>query len=138
MSVVEYIVLYLIAFTVFMAIDLLWLGVIAKERYRKEMKRFMVKKFKPARALTFYAIYIIGLLVMVLVPAINEESLGIAMFRGTAFGFFTYATYDLTNWAVIEKWPTPITFIDLAWGTFLGFSVSTISYSVYISIFTNV
>ncbi len=73
--------------------------------------------------------------IMALVPAVNEQSLGIAMFRGTAFGFFTYATYDLTNWAVVKDWPTRISFEDMAWGTFLGFSVSVISYNVYAAIF---
>ena len=129
------ITLYIIALAVFLVIDLLWLGVIAKERYRKALKKFMVKKFKPERALAFYAIYIVGMLIMVLVPAVNEDSLGIAMFRGTAYGFFTYATYGMTNWAVVEKWPTKVTFEDIAWGTFLGFSVATISFNIYTAIF---
>ena len=135
MSFGELVSLYLIAFTVFLVIDMLWLGVIAKERYRKALKKFMVKEFNITRVLVFYSVYIVGLLMMVLVPAVNEESLGIAMFRGATFGFFTYATYGLTNWSVVEKWPTRITFEDIAWGTFLGFAVSTLSYNLYISVF---
>ena len=131
----ELVALYLMTLFVFLTIDLLWLGVIAKERYRKALKRFMVKEYRPFRVLAFYAIYVVGLLVMVLVQAVNDDSLGIAMFRGAAFGFFTYATYGLTNWAVVEKWPTRITFDDIAWGTFLGFAVSTISFNVYVSVF---
>lgn len=125
----------MVALSVFLIIDLLWLGVIAKERYNKALKKFMVKKFVPHRALLFYCVYIVGLMVMALVPAINEESLGIAMLRGTAFGFFTYATYGLTNWAVVKDWPTRITFEDIAWGTFLGFVVSSISYNIYAVLF---
>ena len=81
----ELVALYLMTLFVFLTIDLLWLGVIAKERYRKALKRFMVKEYRPFRVLAFYAIYVVGLLVMVLVPAVNDDSLGIAMFRGAAF-----------------------------------------------------
>ena len=135
MSFAQEIVLYLIALVTFLVIDLTWLGIVAKERYRKALKKFMVKKFDAKRAFSFYLIYVLGILVMAVIPAINADSLGIALFRGAAFGFFTYATYGLTNWAVVEKWPTRVTFEDIAWGTFLGTAVSVISYNVYVGIY---
>lgn len=136
MTLFEEVYLFLIALLVFLIIDLTWLGYIAKERYNKALKKFLPKKFDLRKAFLFYVVYIVGLLVMALVPAINHDSLGIAMFRGMGFGFFTYATYGLTNWSTVDKWPTAITFQDIAWGTFLGWAVSTISYSAYIGIFT--
>lgn len=135
MSIWNEIALYAITLVLFIIIDILWLGVIAQKRYAKALKKFMAKEPNMVRASIFYAVYIVGILVMVLVPAVNDESLGIAMFRGAAFGFFTYATYGLTNWAVVEKWPTRITFEDIAWGSFLGFCVSTLSFNVYMAIF---
>jgi uncharacterized membrane protein len=57
------------------------------------------------------------------------------MLYGAMFGFITYATYDLTNLATLKNWPIQITIIDLMWGTFLGFSVSTLSYLVFNLIF---
>ena len=63
--------------------------------------------------------------------AISEESLGIAMGRGLAFGLFTYATYDLTNLATLKAWPVKIVLVDIVWGSFLAWAVATISYSLY-------
>ena len=136
MTLFEEASLFLITLLVFLVIDLAWLGYIAKERYAKALKKFLPKKFDLRKAIVFYVVYVVGLLVMVLVPAINHDSLGIAMLRGLGYGFFTYATYGLTNWSTINKWPTAITFQDIAWGTFLAWSVSTISYSVYVGIFS--
>ena len=135
MSVGQTIALYVIALLVFLVIDLVWLGVIAKERYRKALKKFLVKTYDPKRAFTFYMVYIVGLLIMAVIPAINQDSLGVAMARGLGYGFFTYATYGLTNWAVVKDWPTRITFEDIAWGTFLGFMVATVSFNIYTAIF---
>lgn len=136
MTFMENVALFIIALTVFLVVDLTWLGIIAKDRYNKALKKWLPKKFDLRKAFVFYAVYIVGMLVLVLVPAINEDSLGIAMFRGLAYGFFTYATYGLTNWSTIDKWPTKITFQDIAWGTFLGWVVSTVSYSMFVAIFS--
>lgn len=135
MTFFETVALYLITLSAFLVIDLVWLGVIARDFYNRELKKFLPKKFDMRRAFLFYGVYIVGVLVMVLIPAVNQDSLGIAMFRGLAFGFFTYATYGLTNWSTIAGWPTRLTFQDIAWGTFLGWAVSTISYSAYVGIF---
>ena len=135
MGVGELVTLFIVTMIIFLVIDIAWIGFIAKEHYDKALKKFIRKDPPPVRAAIFYCIFILGLLVMVLVPAINEESLGIAMFRGAAFGFFTYATYGLTNWTLIKNWPTRITLEDIAWGTFLSFAVSTIAYNIHIALF---
>ncbi len=136
MTLFQLVCLYLQTLVIFLAIDLTWLGAIAKDRYNKALKQFLPKKFDLRKAFSFYLVYVVGLLVMVIVPAINADSLGIAMLRGAGFGFFTYATYDLTNWSTIKNWPTAITFQDIAWGAFLGWSVSTMSYSIFMGIFS--
>ena len=127
--------LYLISFVVFFAVDLLWLGIIAKKLYQKEIGHLLKTDVNWIAAVVFYLLFIGGLVVFVLMPAVDAGSLSKAILLGALFGFITYATYDLTNLATMKDWPLKITFIDLAWGTILGTSTSTITYLLYNLIF---
>jgi len=127
--------LYLIAFIVFFAVDLFWLAIIAKKLYQRELGHLMRTDVNWVAALLFYFLFIGGLIVFVLIPAVDAGSVEQAIYLGALFGFITYATYDLTNLATLKNWPIKITFIDLAWGTFLGTSTSTITYLLYNLIF---
>jgi uncharacterized membrane protein len=69
-------------------------------------------------------------MIFAILPALQTSSLNDAMLYGALYGFITYATYDLTNLATLEKWPVKVTIIDIIWGTFLGFSVSTLTYLI--------
>jgi len=135
MTITQEITLFVVTLVIFSLIDLMWVGFVAEKRYKKALKKFMTKEFKLPRIALYYVIYVLGLLVMVLVPAVNADSLGVAVFRGAAFGFFTYAFHNLANWSSIERWPTRVTFEDIAWGSFLGFASSTLAYNFYISVF---
>ena len=112
MSNVEALWLFLLTLGVFSIFDLVWLGVIAKDFYHKQIGRFMKEMKLPRIALT-YLVIALGLAFFAVIPAVNEESLGIAMGRGLAFGFFSYAIYDLTNWTTIDKWPTKLVVVDI-------------------------
>jgi uncharacterized membrane protein len=79
-------------------------------------------------AILFYLIFLVGLLIFVLIPALEGESLRHALIFGALFGFFTYATYDLTNWATLRDWPTLISLVDMTWGTVLTMAVSGVTY----------
>lgn len=127
--------LYLISFVIFFAIDLFWLGIVAKKLYQAEIGHLLKTDVNWVAAVLFYLLFIGGLVVFVLMPAINSGNILQAILLGAFFGFITYATYDLTNLATMKDWPLKITIIDLAWGTFLGLSTSTISYFVYNLIF---
>lgn len=131
MSVSDYVILYLITAIVFSAVDLVWLGKVAPKIYQKYIGHLMAKKPNKPAALVFYSSFIVGLLIFVLVPAVNDESLLRAALFGALYGLFTYATFDLTSQAVFKKWPTTITVIDMAWGTFLSATVCTISYAIF-------
>ena len=122
--------IYLVTLAVFFSIDIVWLAVIAKDLYRKEIGFIMKKNPDWTAAILFYLIFIFGLVYFVINPAMEKDSLTMALFTGMLFGFITYATYDLTNLATLENWPLKITIIDLIWGTVLGGSVSAISFSV--------
>jgi uncharacterized membrane protein len=120
--------LYLIAFVVFFAIDMVWLGLIAKNLYSRHLGFIMAPQVKWVAAIVFYLLFIVGLVFFVIQPAIVKDSLTYAVFAGLLFGLITYATYDLTNLATLNNWPITITIIDLAWGSFLGMAVSTITF----------
>lgn len=122
--------LYLIALTVFFAIDMLWLGIVAKNFYAKQIGHLMKKDINWAAAIIFYMIFIFGLVVFVITPAMEKSSWAHAFIFGALFGFVCYATYDLTNLAVAKDWPIMVTIVDLLWGAILSALVSTITYFI--------
>lgn len=127
--------LYVIAFIVFFVIDLIWLGIVAKNLYQKQIGHLLKTDVNWIAAMVFYALFVAALVIFVLMPAVDKGTLSHAILYGALFGFITYATYDLTNLATLKDWPLSITLIDLAWGTFLGLSTSTVSYLIYNLIF---
>jgi uncharacterized membrane protein len=121
---------YGVAFITFFTIDLLWLGVFAKNVYKKYLGYIMSSNPNWLAAISFYLLYIVGIVFFVINPAIEKKSWRYALFAGMLFGFMTYATYDLTNLATLKDWPITITIIDLIWGSTLCGSVSLITYNV--------
>lgn len=120
--------LYGIAFVVFLVVDLIWLSVVAKDLYQKELGFILAKSPNWYAAIVFYLLYLIGLVYFVIYPAVVAKDWTLALRNGVFFGFITYATYDLTNLATLDKWPLKITIIDLIWGSFLGGTISTLTY----------
>lgn len=123
-----YLKLYSIAFVVFLVIDLIWLGLIAKNIYAKYLGSFMAPKVNWIAAIIFYLLFIVGLVFFVIEPAVVKDSWSYALLVGMLFGLITYATYDLTNLATLKDWPLTITIIDLIWGSSLGGLVSMITF----------
>lgn len=123
-----FIKLYLIALPVFLFLDAIWLGVIAKDYYAREIGFLMKTDINWMAAIVFYLLFLVGLVVFVIQPSIMSESWKQALFLGALFGLVTYATYDLTNLATIKNWPFLMTLIDLMWGAFLAASVSIITF----------
>lgn len=122
--------LYLIALPVFLAIDMVWLTVIAKNFYAKQIGFLLAKNPNLPAALVFYLLFIAGLVFFVITPSLDKRLWTHALLAGAFFGLVTYATYDLTNLASIKNWPVLVTVVDLIWGMFLSASVSVISYFI--------
>ena len=122
---------YFIAAVVFLALDLVWLGVVAQGLYEHLLGDLLADSPNAVAAFVFYAIFVAGLVYFVIAPAVEEQSARAAVVRGAAFGFVTYATWDLTSLAVIEGFPVGIVPIDLAWGTFLAATVSLATYHLW-------
>ncbi len=126
----QYIFLYLLTTVSFFIIDMFWLGLIAKDLYAKQMGSLMTPTINWAAAIMFYLLYIVGILVFAVLPAHEKQSVLSAIFLGGFFGMVAYATYNLTNLAVIKNWPLTLTFIDITWGTFLTASLATSGYFI--------
>jgi len=121
--------LYLLTLPVFFAIDMLWLGLIAKNIYQEQLGHYLKTNPNWPAAIIFYLIYIIGIIIFAVLPNINKEPPKAAIF-GALFGFFAYATYDLTNYSTIKNWPLGIVIIDIIWGTILTSTVALVSYFI--------
>ncbi|MDD3129339.1 MAG: DUF2177 family protein [Candidatus Izemoplasmatales bacterium] len=122
--------LYIIAFVAFLAVDAIWLGLVAPKFYKSQIGGLMAEKPNFIAAGVFYVLFIAGLVYFIL-TGVEEKELGKVLLTGAIFGFMTYATYDLTNLATLKDWPITVTIVDLIWGTFLSTSVTLISYLVY-------
>lgn len=121
---------YLLALPVFFAIDMVWLGLVAKTFYSDHIGFLMTKDVKWAAALIFYGLFIAGLVFFVITPALEKKSWTHALYTGIFFGLVTYATYDLTNLATLKQWPMIVTIVDLLWGMTVSGLVSVITYSI--------
>lgn len=125
-----FIKLFAIALPIFFAIDMVWLGLVAKDFYRMQIGALMKPDVNWAAAIIFYLLFIAGLVIFVITPAVEKGSWIHALLFGALFGLVCYATYDLTNLAVAKDWPLLVTIIDLVWGAVLAASVSIATYFI--------
>jgi uncharacterized membrane protein len=130
MNISFYFKLYALTVPVFFIIDLIWLGVVAKGFYQKNLKYILSPNVNWTAAIIFYLMYIAGILIFAVVPGVAKDSVRHAALWGALFGFFTYATYDLTNLALLKDWPLNIVVVDILWGMVLCTVVSTISFYI--------
>ena len=122
-----YLKLYFATLIAFFAIDMVWLGLVARTFYRKYLGFLMAPSPNWLAAILFYLLFIVGILVFVVVPGLEDNSPKTTLLRAALFGLITYATYDLTNLATVKDWPVLITVVDMAWGTILSVVVSLVS-----------
>lgn len=132
MVVAKLVQLYVITALIFFAIDILWLGVIAKNFYSRHLGRFFRERVNWTAASIFYSLYILGIMIFAILPGVSYASLARTVLLGVLYGLFTYATYDLTNLATLKDWPVKIVVVDILWGMVLcgfvsagGFLVAT-------------
>jgi uncharacterized membrane protein len=130
MNIPFYLKLYALTVPVFFIIDLIWLGIVAKGFYQKNLKFILSPNVNWTAAIIFYLMYIAGILIFAVVPGVAKDSLRHAALWGALFGFFTYATYDLTNLALLKDWPLNIVIIDILWGVVLCTIVATLSFYI--------
>ena len=115
----KYLLPYLATAAAFIVIDLIWLGWVARPYYVSKMGALLLDKPNLIVAFAFYALFGIGIVFFAVIPSVKSDSLAMALGYGALFGFFAYATYDLTNLAVIRNWSVELALVDIVWGTVL-------------------
>jgi uncharacterized membrane protein len=115
-----YVAAYLASLVVFVAADMVWLGTMVDRIYRPALGDILLSSVNFPPALIFYLVYPIGLVIFAIMPGLKGGSVATAAMYGALFGFFTYATYDLSNYATLRNWTLQVTAIDIGWGTLLG------------------
>jgi len=121
---------YVVAAVVFAGVDFVWLGFVANKFYKSQIGSLLLDKPNFPAAILFYAVFLAGLILFVINPALKADDWKLALGLGAAFGFVTYATYDLTNLATLKGYTTTLTVVDMLWGTFLTATVSVISFVI--------
>ncbi len=124
----KYLFIYLIATAIFFGMDMLWLGLVAKNFYRQKLGFIFTGEVRWAAAIIFYLIYIGGILYFAIQPGLNGGGWQIALLNGALFGLMCYATYDLTNMATIKQWPLVVVVVDIIWGMVLTGTVAVATY----------
>ena len=109
---------YLLAAVFFLAMDAVWLSLAAAPLYQPAIGHLMSPVVDWAAAAAFYVLYVAGLVFFAVAPALVWRRPAVALQRGAFLGLLAYATYDLTNQALLRGWPWHVTLADLAWGTF--------------------
>ena len=123
-----YLKLYLATLIAFFAIDMIWLGLVARTFYRKYLGFLLAPSTNWLAAIIFYLLFIVGILVFVVLPGLENNSLKTTLMRAALFGLVSYATYDLTNLATVKNWPMIVSIVDIAWGIVLSVLVSLIGF----------
>ena len=125
---IYYLKLYLVTLVTFLAIDMLWLGLIARRFYAKYLGFLLSPKPIWPAAILFYLLFVAGVLVFVVLPGLHAGSTKKALMLGALFGLITYGTYDLTNLALVKEWPWIVTVVDLCWGSVLSTIVGYVGF----------
>ncbi|MFT4544160.1 MAG: putative membrane protein [Bacteroidia bacterium] len=121
---------YFLTTLVFFAIDLTWIGLVAKKFYWSNIGGLLKDDINWVAALVFYLLYIAGIFIFAILPAVETDSVKSAVIYGALFGFFCYATYDLTNLATLKGFPLKVVVVDMIWGTILTGLVSTAGFFI--------
>jgi uncharacterized membrane protein len=121
---------YFATLAVFVLADMVWLGTMASRLYRPTLGEIALSGVNLPPAFAFYILYPVGLVVFAILPALKGGSIFMTLFYGALFGFFTYATYDLTNQATLRNWTFQLTLLDVAWGSALAASAAAAGYAV--------
>lgn len=116
---------YIVTLVVFVGIDFIWLTSTSETLYKPALKDILLDGFRPAPAILFYFVYILGLVWFAVRPGFSSGRLAASVGNGALFGFVAYGTYDLTNQATLKVWSTTLTVVDMCWGSILSAVAAT-------------
>jgi uncharacterized membrane protein len=121
---------YIAVLVPLVVLDALWILVLAKNFYATQMSFLFSKSISFTPIVFFYPIYALGVLMLVVIPAVSAGSWFQALWRGVLLGLVAYGAYDLTNQATINGWPTVVTLVDIGWGVIVTALTSLIAYLI--------
>lgn len=124
MPALQFLKLYAVVVAMFFAIDLTWLGVVARRFYAEQMGHLTRSDVQWGAAILFYLIYVAAIVVLCVKPGLERDSVGRAVALGAMFGLAAYAAFDLTALALLKDFPVKGAVVDLIWGTVLTATVS--------------
>ncbi len=124
----QYLVAYLVTAFVFLGIDVIWLSRVATNFYSEHLGGLLLETPRFGIAGAFYALYVVGIVIFAVVPGLRANSAVMAASLGALFGFFAYATYDMTNYATLKGWSPSVVVVDIAWGTILTGTSALLGY----------
>ena len=124
----RYAVAYIVTAVVFLGLDAVWLTQIALGMYRRELAGLLLDQPNLAIAGLFYLLFVAGIVILAVVPALNGGSWINALLLGAVLGLVAYGTYDITNLSTLKGWSLTVTMADLAWGTILSAIAATAGY----------
>jgi uncharacterized membrane protein len=124
----KYILLFVVTLFLFISIDLIWIGGIAKNFYRSRIGNLLAEKVNWTAALFFYLIYVGGIFWFAVLPAHRQANMSVAVMNGALLGLISYSTYDFTNLATLKNWSLSVALVDVIWGTCFTAALATIAY----------
>jgi uncharacterized membrane protein len=126
----KFVWVYLVAAVVFLTIDAIWLGYVARDFYKDRLGSLLLDRPRFGIAAGFYAIFVIGLIYFAIAPGLNAQSFGLTVFNAFLFGLFCYMTYDATNLSTIKGFDTTVAVVDTLWGATLSAFTAGVTYFV--------
>ena len=111
-----YAIAYVVSLLAMAGLDFLWLTNMSAILYRRDLGPLLAEDPRMGAAAIFYLAYAAGMVIFAVRPALVAADWRLAMLYGALFGFFAYATYDLTNFATLKVWSLRVTMLDIGWG----------------------
>ncbi len=104
----------------FVVLDAAWLMLVAIGQFQAHIGPILNPQPNLMAAAAFYVIFASGLVLLAVRPALQQSSWAVGATNGAVLGLTAYATFDLTNLAVIKGWTLGLAMLDMAWGTALS------------------
>ena len=128
---------FFFAATIFIIIDAIWLMITVKLFYKPLLGSLLLDKPILWAAILFYLIYMFGLMIIIIQPALEKESIFHAFWTGIIFGVVAYGTYNFTNMATVKNWSPYVVFVDTIWGGLLSGSSAALGIFISKKLFIN-
>ena len=117
---------FLIVLIIVFFLDYIWLSYVANGFFKTHLGYLMREEIKILPALLFYLFFAFGLYHFVVSKSIPNKNTSFAAINGALFGFICYASFDLTCYAVFNKFPLEVVFVDLIWASSMSTFVCSI------------